>query len=140
MKKYLVAVAGTTQHTVQCATALFDSSEFEIAWVLTPQPKLLGRKHLLTANPLDQFAEGKNIPRMIIEEKIDQDLRSKIEAATQATPIDFLLVVDFGYLIPSWLLKLSKLPQSTFIHRHCQLGGAAHRGSFVYCMEIAPLL
>jgi methionyl-tRNA formyltransferase len=106
--KHTIAIAGSTHHTVQCATALLTSSQFDIAWILTPQPKPVGRKKILTKNPLHQFAEENNIPVILLERNIDVSVEEKIQRFQENQPIDFLLVVDFGYIIPTWLLHLPK--------------------------------
>ncbi len=104
--KYTVAVAGSTAHTVQCVEALLNDDRFVVSWILTPPPKAVGRKQVLTANPLHQLAEKNRIPVLFIESKIDSELEKSI--IEQEKP-DYLLVVDFGYLIPEWLLKLPNI-------------------------------
>src|SRR5258708_7726522 len=106
MSKYRIAIAGSTQHTVQCAEALFASPEFEITWILTPQPRLLGRKQILTKNPLHLFAEEHHVPLILLENTIDAAIQHRILTMNSAQAVDFLLVIDFGYLIPDWLLDL----------------------------------
>jgi methionyl-tRNA formyltransferase len=44
-----------------------------------------------------------------VDTKLDSQIQTQIEDHCQQNPIDFLLVVDFGYLVPKWLLKLPKL-------------------------------
>jgi methionyl-tRNA formyltransferase len=104
MTRYTVSIAGTTQHTVMCAEHLAQDERFEIVWVLTPPPQPIGRKQILTKNPLHLWAEAHNIPVILVEKKI------RVELKEQLTPQpDFLLVVDFGYLVPTWLLELPKI-------------------------------
>ncbi len=100
---YSVAIAGSTTHTVICAKSLLADTRFRISWILTPAPKVIGRQQVLTKNPLHLFAEENHLPVILIDGKIDSTVREKISAAEQP---DFLLVVDFGYLIPKWLLEL----------------------------------
>jgi len=67
-----------------------------------PQP--LGRKQVVTKNPLHVWAEEHNFPVVAVEGKILVELQS------QLTPQpEFLLVVDFGYLVPNWMLELPKI-------------------------------
>lgn len=108
MMKYTIAIAGSTAHTRMCAEALTQGADadFEIVWILTPEPKVLGRQQILTKNPLHLFAEEHQIPVITIAQKIDENVRAQIE--TQPRP-DFLLVVDFGYLVPDWLLEFPKI-------------------------------
>lgn len=103
-KTFTVGVAGSTSHTRLCAEALRMSGNFEIVWVLTPPPQPLGRKHELTKNPLHLWAEEHSFPVVFVEGKI----RSELQPQLQPQP-DFLLVVDFGYLVPSWLLAWPRI-------------------------------
>ncbi len=106
MKPYTIAIAGSTEHTVQCAEVLRSSEQFQISWILTPTPKLVGRDQVLTQNPLHQWAVTHQLPVILIEKKIDADMKNQIE---QFPRPDFLLVVDFGYLVPNWLLAFPHL-------------------------------
>lgn len=104
--KYTIAIAGTTQRTRLCAEALLTSPQFEITWILTPTAKPVGRKQILTPNPLQEFAQQHDITTVFVEKKIDitvQDSINKLEKP------DFLLVVDFGYIVPNWLLDIPKI-------------------------------
>ena len=102
-KKYplTTAIAGTTHRTVSCTAALLDDARFSLEWILTPTPKPIGRKQVLTPNPLDSFANEHHLPVIHISEKVDQATQTAVK---EAAPIDFLLVVDFGYFVPKWLL------------------------------------
>jgi methionyl-tRNA formyltransferase len=70
---------------------------------LTPAPKLIGRKQLLTPNPVETWGRAHNHQVISIQKKIDADCRTTIQTFA---PLDFLLVVDFGYIVPTWLLDL----------------------------------
>lgn len=105
MNKLRVAIAGSSQNSQKMAEALAHDEHFVIAWILTPSPKPIGRHQTLTANPLDVWADSKQIKKINIGKKIDQELKEKINQEA----IDLLLVVDFGYLIPDWLLDLPKI-------------------------------
>ena len=85
-----------------CAEALDKDAGFVITRVMTPEAKLTGRKQLLTENPLHLWAREHNVPVTVIHERIDQTI--KAGTLTQQRP-DILLVVDFGYFIPRWLLE-----------------------------------
>ena len=106
MKKLKIAIAGSTTYTRQMAEVLFENKNFEICWVLTPSPKKIGRKQILTSNPLDDFAQENKIKSFLIDNKIEKD---QLLAKLTEEEIDFLLVVDFGYFVPNWLLKLAKI-------------------------------
>lgn len=106
-QKFTIAVAGTSQHTLQCAQSLLNDPRFTISWILTPSPKPIGRKQIITKNPVHQFAQEHEIPTILVEKKIDKEIQAQI--FEQSTVVDFLLVVDFGYLIPQWLLDYPKI-------------------------------
>ncbi len=109
MKKYNVAIAGSTNYTSACFDALINDSRFNIQWVLTPQAKPKGRKKITTATPLDIIAQEHGKQIFYVNKKIDQTIKDSITQYSISNPIDFLLVVDFGYFIPNWLLQLPKL-------------------------------
>jgi methionyl-tRNA formyltransferase len=102
--KYTVVIAGSTAHTTQCAETLRVDTRFEVVGVLTPSPKPTGRKQLLTPNPLQRWAEQHALPIVFVDKKIDESAKEKVTRVF-AVPPTFLLVVDFGYLIPGWLLR-----------------------------------
>ncbi|MBU0974289.1 hypothetical protein KKD03_01150 [Patescibacteria group bacterium] len=104
MNKYTIAISGSTKRTALCAETLKNDGNFEIVWILTPEPKPVGRKKIIIPNPLDIFAKENKVPVIYIEKKIDESVAKQISI----TP-DFLLVVDFGYKIPDWLLGLPKI-------------------------------
>ncbi len=107
---YTIGIAGSTQHTTTCAQAIAADPRFEVSFVLTPSPKALGRKQIVTENPLHEWANLNSIPSVLIDTKITTAVRSEVENVNLlGRPIDFLLVVDFGYLVPNWLLELPKL-------------------------------
>ncbi len=154
-----IAAAGSTPQTVKSLKALADSPQFQIVWVMTPAPKKIGRRQILTKNPVQKWIERHNknldlsnknqpaasqttktIKLITISEKIDQNIKQKIKkitAGSKATasskknltqnsqkkqlnleekqPIDLLLVVDFGYFIPDWLLEL---PRKATVNLH----------------------
>lgn len=104
-KKIHIAVAGSTTHSARTAKTLNDHNQFSLNWVFTPKPKKIGRHQKLTANPLHQWAETQSIKTFLFE-KNTNELKTKILNTQAKNPIDYLLVVDFGYLIPTWLLQL----------------------------------
>ncbi|MDQ5951387.1 MAG: Formyl trans protein [Patescibacteria group bacterium] len=114
-KKISIAVAGSTQRTVLCAEALRTDDRFEVTWVLTPVPKIIGRKKALTQNPLHHWAEAQAVSTILLEKKIDNAIKDAVLASDK---VDFLLVVDFGYLVPKWLLEL---PQRAPLNIHPSL-------------------
>lgn len=104
--QYKIVLAGSSKYTVMMAEALQADDRFEISYAISPTPKLIGRQQILTKNPLHFWSENKGIASFLVEKKIDETLQNKLSKAEE---IDFLLVVDFGYLIPTWLLQLPKI-------------------------------
>lgn len=102
---YAIALAGSTSRTVQIAELIANDSRCSVAWVLSPTSQLVGRKQVPTDNPLHLWALERKIPSLRVNNKIDQILKNDIETTIYGS-IDVLLVVDFGYLIPQWLLDL----------------------------------
>ena len=102
--KYTVGVAGSTHHTLLCAQALAADERFKIEWILTPPPQPVGRKQVITPNPLHTWADTQHIPVTFVEKKIRPELREALPSQP-----DFLLVADFGYLVPKWLLELPRI-------------------------------
>ncbi len=100
-----VIIAGSTNHTRTCAQSLTADGRFTISGVLTPSPKPRGRKQAVTPNPLHQWANEHNLPVVLVEKKIESTLKDDLKKLS----CDLLLVVDFGYLIPDWLLQLPRL-------------------------------
>lgn len=100
--KVQVAVAGSTKHSSMITQALANDSRFNICWILTPSPKKVGRKQEVIANPLHQWAIENSVRSELIDKKIEN-------FASKVVMPDYLLVVDFGYYIPNWLLSFPKL-------------------------------
>ncbi len=97
-----IVLAGTTEYTRWCAETLVNDPSFVITHVLTPIPKLVGRKQILTENPLHQWATANSVPGTLIEERVDRAIKAELSQLPQPA---LLLVVDFGYFIPRWLLE-----------------------------------
>ncbi len=101
-----VAVAGSSQYTKLMAEVLQADPRFTLTWILTPTPKPIGRKQILTQNPLHEFGLANHLPCILINQKIDAEIKTQLAQLPQP---DFLLVVDFGYLVPDWLLELPQI-------------------------------
>lgn len=97
------ALAGSTQRSVAMAQALVNSGQFQPQWVVCPTAKPVGRQQTLNVSPTQIWAESHQLPVIHIENKIDESIR---KAINNQEKVDFLLVVDFGYLVPDWLLQL----------------------------------
>lgn len=103
VSKLTVVVAGSTANTLTCARSLQNDPRFIITCILTPSPKPAGRKKEIKENPLHQFGITHSLPVILIEKRIDDHVKSTL-LNTCKRP-DILLVVDFGYIVPSWLLE-----------------------------------
>jgi methionyl-tRNA formyltransferase len=106
-KPYSVYVVGSTARTLTCALALENDPRFEISHIITPEPKASGRQKQINPNPLHSWAIDQLKPVTLVSAKLDQNLQRKILALPKRP--DFLLVVDFGYLVPPWLLELPNI-------------------------------
>lgn len=104
MSPLSVIIAGSTERTLLCAQALAADPRYTIMGVLTPSPKPIGRKQVITKNPMHRWAEENTIPVILIEKKIDAAVEAAVRSSLSAASI--LLVVDFGYIVPQWLLDL----------------------------------
>lgn len=100
-------IAGSTDRTRICASALFADNRFEITGVITPTPKPQGREGVVQPNPIHTFAIAHDVPLVIVETSITQGLEEQVHRMIEQP--DFLLVVDFGYIVPNWLLSWPKL-------------------------------
>jgi len=99
-----VLLAGTPKTTVQVAEKL-KAAGHEIAMVLCPFPKPVGRKKALTPSEIEVWADQNHIPVTRVNKDIfadDYTLRSLLPTA------DLLIVADFGFLVPGWLLRFPK--------------------------------
>ena len=103
---WTVGVAGSTKYTAQVAAALMADSRFSVKWVLTPNARAVGRHQKVVSNPLQIWAEEQSVEVLNIDQKIDEKLHDELN---QKDVVDFLLVLDFGYLVPNWLLQLPKI-------------------------------
>ncbi len=104
---YRLALAGSTGYTADLAKILAADDRFAITWVVSPATKSVGRKPDLIDNPLHLWAVKHTVPSIRIANKIDQKVKQEIESLN--SDIDILLVVDFGYFVPEWLVELPKV-------------------------------
>lgn len=104
-----ILLAGSSAYTLQLAKVLFADPRFRITGVLTPAPQPIGRHKTLTPSPVQIWAEAQEIPVLLISEKIDQNVKKSVIEHNDRSKCDFLLVVDFGYFVPNWLLALPQL-------------------------------
>src|SRR5258706_5661561 len=76
---------------------------FGLSLVITIPPGIIGREKILTSSPVEKFAREKNIP-VITAEKLTDDIIDQIEKVKP----DFLVVADFGLILPKKLLQIPK--------------------------------
>lgn len=103
-----IGIAGSRLFTTKIAEEFFSDPSYSISFVLSPSAKPVGKQAILTDNPLHIFAQEREIPSIRIAKRIDQTIQQDIQEYTY--DLDILLVVDFGYRIPEWLLHSSKHP------------------------------
>lgn len=102
---YKIWIAGSTHRTKQVAETILKDQKFIIDLIITPQPRKVGRKQEKINNPLHQFALDNEIKTTLVDKKINQTTKEEL---LKLNPPDLLMVVDFGFWIPDWLLKLPK--------------------------------
>jgi len=113
---YQIGLIGSTQYTLTCAQALLHNRQFNVSWVLTPSAKPQGRNQRLIPNPVQNWADRQKVTSVLINSIINKSTQEQLQTIilSNGRP-DFLLVVDFGYLIPKWLIDLPNI-KSLNIH------------------------
>jgi len=114
-KTFRLAIAGSTQHSQQIAEKLAKDASFDLTWVLTPPPKKVGRQQLLTINPLANWAKEEKITTFLVPDNLKN---LQLKKQIRSKEVDILLVVDFGYFVPDWLLAF---PQINTLNIHPSL-------------------
>lgn len=99
-----ILLAGTPETSVAIAQQFFKSPSCKVVGVLCPNPKLIGRKQVLTPCPLEQWATTHGIPVIHVEKGIFSSPSFYAKLPT----CDLLIVADFGFLIPQLLLDWPK--------------------------------
>lgn len=87
--------------------------KFGLSAVVTIPDRPLGRKKILTPNPVKLFALENNIP--VVEADI---FNNKIIEAIKKYSPDFLVVADYGLILPK---KLLEIPKSASLNVHHSL-------------------
>jgi methionyl-tRNA formyltransferase len=98
-----ILLAGTPHTTVTVAEALMQAGHTLVS-VLCPFPKPVGRKQLITPCLLETWATTHAIPVI----HVDKAVLTERTIQSALPPADVLVVADFGYLIPGWLLQHAK--------------------------------
>ncbi|MGH7245812.1 MAG: methionyl-tRNA formyltransferase [Candidatus Levyibacteriota bacterium] len=92
---------GSSLYSTIVAKKLFETGNLSL--IVTIPDKKVGRKQILTPSPVKEFANTNNIPVLTTEVLNDKT----IEHIAHVHP-DFLVVADYGLLLPESLLKLPK--------------------------------
>lgn len=102
---YSVAVAGSTHNSLLLAQTLLNNPNFSLECVITPRAKPSGRTQQQIDNPLLSWAKSHNLKVVLIDKKIEKNDFADILCSRP----DFLLVVDFGYILAEWLIDWPKI-------------------------------
>ena len=102
-------MAGTSEYSRLLAEWLLSAATIKVQGVITPAPKPVGRDKILTPSPVAQWADAKKLPKILVGEKIDESIKIALNEQFSLLPCDVLLVADFGYYLPKWLLALPRL-------------------------------
>lgn len=94
-----ILLAGTPHTTVMIADAVVGAGH-TIVGVLCPFPKPVGRKKVVTACAVEIWANE----RSILVFNVNKESLSKGISHFALPKTDILVVADFGYLIPAWML------------------------------------
>lgn len=93
---------GNTRHSAIVQKALFE--EFGLRAVVTIPDRLVGRKQVVTPSPTKIFAKEKRIP-VLEADKLTPDVITQV----QSLKPDFLIVTDYGLILPKQILDLPKI-------------------------------
>ena len=92
---------GNTKYSVFDLKALYE--KFGLSLVVTIPDRPSGRKREIKPSPVKQFAKDHNIP-VLQTDKLDQ---SSVEQVANIQP-DFLIVADYGLILPESLLEIPR--------------------------------
>ena len=119
--KYKIVFFGNSKYSVIVAKTLH--TEYGLSSVVTIPDRPLGRKKILTPSPVKQFAISNNIPALTFDkldketiaslrhpgERSDSRIRSRFwTSQNDDKQPDFLVVADYGLILPKELLALPK--------------------------------
>lgn len=117
---------GNTKYSTISEEALH--KKFGLSAVVTLPDRIVGRKKILTANPVKVFAVLNKIP-VIEAEKISKEIIEQIKGKSSGSISnytlnairytlnpDFLVVADYGLILPSELLALPKIAALNIHH------------------------
>jgi len=120
-----VAFFGNTKYSVIDARTLHE--RFGLVLVVTKPDKPSGRKRVLTPNPVKTFAIANKIP-VIEADKLDRTATEEILRYAPADAkalagrqndmggLDFIVVADYGVILPKTVLEIPKIAPLTVPH------------------------
>lgn len=107
--EFKIVFFGNTRFSVISLEKL--NSQFPVQTVLTLPDQFLGRNKLLTANPVKQFAIEKKI-QIIEADRLTEEIIQKVASIEP----DFIVVADYGLILPQKLLDLPKFAPLNIHH------------------------
>ena len=105
MPKISCLFFGTPKFSIPSLKSIFDSGLFEIRGVITQIDKPKGRSKTATSPPVKTWAQNHNLsvfqPDNLSKKNFEKDI-------LQFLPIDLILIVAYGKIIPPWITEISK--------------------------------
>lgn len=101
MKK--IIFFGTPEQSQQILQTLYENKEIEVVAVVTNPDKPVGRKKIMTASSVKNYAKKKNIP-VFTPEKFTEKETEELKKFSA----DFFIIVAYGKLIPQTIIDIPK--------------------------------
>ena len=105
MPKISCLFFGTPKFSIPSLKSILDSGLFEIRGVITQIDKPKGRSKTATSPPVKTWAQNHNLsafqPDNLFKKNFEKDI-------LQFLPIDLILIVAYGKIIPPWITELPK--------------------------------
>lgn len=102
MPKHTFALAGSTERIVTLSQSLVDTGSFEPTLVLSAAARPVGRRQELQIPAPIHWGRSLGLPVLSVDKKIDSAIQNQV---LEHKAPDFLLVVDFRFMVPQWLLQ-----------------------------------
>ncbi len=100
----MIIFFGSSEYSIPALKALLDAG-FKVVVVTTPD-KPVGRKQILTPNPLSQFSQDKRLPVFKIDQWTESQIPKDLTTAIKKSQIGVCCV--YGKILPRWLIKKFK--------------------------------
>ena len=98
-----VVFMGTPDFAVPALQALYENG-YDVTLVVTQPDKPQGRKQILTASPVKEFAVSKNIP---VYQPSSMRTQEAFDRIAEEQP-DYIIVIAFGKILPQSILDIPK--------------------------------